>query len=113
MELSQEPQPRVEEQAGAVADAVCELLDTVTPTTWSRAAVEDAVDAIDMLAETLAAIDPQTERTLAAVPAAIAALRLGLAPAVAQDVPEAPVQNSGRPRRRGLGPGWKGVRTTG
>ncbi|MFB7575505.1 hypothetical protein [Streptomyces sp. NPDC056165] len=47
----------VEERAAAVADAVCELVDTVTPRAWSTGAVENAADAIDMLAETLAAID--------------------------------------------------------
>ncbi|MFF4576283.1 recombinase family protein [Streptomyces sp. NPDC001410] len=52
-----EPRPRVEEQAAAVTDAVCELVDTVTSTTWSTGAVEDAADAIDMLAEELKASD--------------------------------------------------------
>lgn len=113
MELSQEPRPRVEEQAAAVADAVCELVDTVSPTTWSTGAVEDAADAIDMLVEALAAIDPEAARALAAVPAATAALRRRLAPAATGDVAEAPAPRSGRPRRRGLGPGWKGVRATG
>ncbi|MFE6479680.1 hypothetical protein [Streptomyces rochei] len=113
MELSQESRPRVEERAAAVADAVCELVDTVSPTTWSAGAVEDAADAIDMLAEALAAIDPEAARALAAVPAATAALRRRLAPATAEDVAEVPAARSGRPRRRGLGPGWKGVRATG
>ncbi|MEU7554030.1 hypothetical protein AB0B01_17085 [Streptomyces sp. NPDC044571] len=44
-----------------------------------------------------------------AVPAATAALRRRLAPATA----EVPAPRSERPRRRGLGPGWKGVRATG
>ncbi|WP_405682862.1 hypothetical protein [Streptomyces sp. NBC_01238] len=105
--------PGVEQRAEAVVDAACELVDAVTPRTWSTGAVEDAVDAIDMLAEALAAIDPQTARALAAIPAATAALRRRLAPAVAEDVTEVPAQGSGRPRRRGLGPGWKGVETTG
>ncbi|OYP10063.1 hypothetical protein CFC35_41850 [Streptomyces sp. FBKL.4005] len=113
MELSQEPRPRVEEQAAAVADAVCELVDTVSSATWSAGAVEDAADAIDMLAEALAAIDPEAARALAAVPAATAALRRRLALATGEDVAEVPAPRSGRPRRRGLGPGWKGVRATG
>ncbi|GAA2572889.1 MULTISPECIES: hypothetical protein [Streptomyces] len=108
-----EPRPRVEEQAAAVTDAVCELVDMVTPTTWSTSAVEDAVDAIDLLTEALAAIDPEAARVLAAVPAATAALRRRLAPATAEGVAEVPAPRSERPRRRGLGPGWKGVRATG
>ncbi|MFE6691954.1 hypothetical protein ACFVFQ_36480 [Streptomyces sp. NPDC057743] len=108
-----EPRRRVEEQAAAVADAVCELVDTVTPTTWSTGAVEDAADAIDMLTEALAAIDPEAARALAAVPAATAVLRRRLAPTAVEDVTEVPAPRSGRPRRRGLGPGWKGVRATG
>ncbi|WP_370424418.1 hypothetical protein AB8O64_37130 (plasmid) [Streptomyces sp. QH1-20] len=112
MELS-EAGPGVEERAAAVADAACELVDAVTPTTWSASALEDAADAIDMLAEALAAIDPEAARALAAVPAATAALRRRLAPATVEDVAEVPRTRSGRPRRRGLGPGWKGVRATG
>jgi hypothetical protein len=104
MELSKAG-PGVEQRAAAVADAACELVDTVTPGTWSAGAVEDVADAIDVLAEALAAIDPETARALAAIPAATAALRRRLAPTVA----EAPAPRSGRPRRRGLGPGWKGV----
>lgn len=113
MELSKEPRPRVEEQAAAVADAVCELVDTVSPATWNTGAVEDAVDAIDMLAEALAAIDPEAARALAAVPAATAALRRLLDPAATEEVAEVPSPRSARSRRRGLGPGWQGVRATG
>ncbi|MGC9500895.1 hypothetical protein [Streptomyces sp. WG7] len=68
---------------------------------WSAGAVEDVADSIDMLAEALAAIDPEAARALAAVPAATAALRRRLAPATAEDVVEVPVPRSGRPRRRG------------
>ncbi|MEU3423603.1 hypothetical protein AB0F39_34520 [Streptomyces murinus] len=96
---------RVEERAAAVADAVCELADTATPTTWSTGAVEDAADAIDMLAEALASIGPEAARVLAAVPAATAALRRRLD----LTATELPAPRPGRPRRRGLGPGWKGV----
>ncbi|OUD03010.1 hypothetical protein [Streptomyces swartbergensis] len=103
--------PGVEQRAAAVADAVCELVDAVTPTTWSTGAVEDAADAIDMLAEALAAIDPEAARALAAVPAATAALRRRLALAAAEDAAVVPAPRSGRARRRGLGHGWKGIRT--
>ncbi|MFD7402023.1 hypothetical protein ACFV7R_04985 [Streptomyces sp. NPDC059866] len=111
MELG-EAGPGVEERAAA-ADAVCELVDAVTPSAWSTGAVEDAADAIDMLAEALAAIDPEAARALAAVPAATAGLRRRLIPAATEDVAEVPALDPGRPRRRGLGPGWKGVRATG
>lgn len=112
MELG-EAGPGVEQRAAAVADAVCELVDTVTSGTWSTSAVEDAADAIDMLAEVLAAIDPETARVLAEVPAATAALRHRLAPASTEGASEVPAPRSGRPRRRGLGPGWTGIRATG
>ncbi|WP_237314682.1 hypothetical protein [Streptomyces sp. AMCC400023] len=92
---------------------MCELTDTVTAGSWSAGAVEDAADAIDMLAEALAAIDPEAARALAAVPAATAALRRRLTPTATEDVAEAPAPGSGRPRRRGLGPGWKGVWASG
>ncbi|MFE9018128.1 hypothetical protein ACFYNL_06075 [Streptomyces sp. NPDC007808] len=55
MELSKSG-ARVEQHAEAVADAV-------TPSTWSTGAVKDAADAIDMLAEALAAFDPEAART--------------------------------------------------
>jgi hypothetical protein len=92
---------------------VCELVDTVTPGTWSAGAVDDVADAIDMLAEALGAIGPEASRALAAVPAGTAALRRRLAPASAEDIAEVLAPRSGRARRRGLGPGWKGARTTG
>ncbi|MGV9628848.1 hypothetical protein [Streptomyces sp. NPDC003487] len=104
--------PGVKERAATVADAVCELVDAVTTRTWSMGAVEDAADAIDMLAEALAAIDSETARVLAAVPIATAALRGRLAPATTEGVAEAPAPHSARTRRRGLGPGWKGIQPT-
>ncbi|MEU5366833.1 hypothetical protein ABZ354_25750 [Streptomyces sp. NPDC005925] len=81
----------------------------MTSGTWSTGAAEDAADAIDLLAQALAAIDPDTARALAAVPTATAALRRRLAPAPAEDVAGVPAARSGRARRRGLGPGWRGV----
>ncbi|MEV5879405.1 hypothetical protein AB0L75_35310 [Streptomyces sp. NPDC052101] len=84
MELGK-AEPGVEQHAAAVADAVCELVDRVTPTTWSTGAVEDSADAIDMLAEALAPIGPETARTLAAVPAATTALRRQLTPGTTED----------------------------
>lgn len=95
MELG-EAGPGVEVRAAAVADAACELADTATPTAWSTSAVEDALDAIDVLAAALAAIGPEAERILAQVPAASAALRRHLAP-------HRPLETAawGRPKHQG------------
>ncbi|MEW2134639.1 hypothetical protein [Streptomyces sp. NPDC005435] len=100
--------PGVERHAAAVADAACELADAATGSTWSAGAVEDAVDAIDTLTEALAALGPEAAGTLAAVPAATAVLRRLLA-GLPEDVAVMPAPRQGRPRRRGLGPGWKGM----
>ncbi|WP_434481691.1 hypothetical protein [Streptomyces sp. NBC_01340] len=61
-----------------------------------------------MLTEALTAIAPETARILAAIPAATAILRrrLSLQP---EAVVAVPPSRSGRTRRRGLGPGWKGM----
>ncbi|MFI1890452.1 hypothetical protein [Streptomyces jumonjinensis] len=113
MELSKAG-PRVEQTAAAVADAACELVDTAASATWSTGAIEDATDAIDLLVGALAAIDPEAARILAAVPVATAELRKHLSPPTTdEDVATVPAPRSGRPRRRGLGPGWTGVRPTG
>lgn len=103
--------PGVERHAAAAADAACELADAATGSTWSADAVEDAVDAIDTLTEALAAIGPESADALAAIPAATAALRRLLAPQRESDA-VAPAPRRGRPRRRGLGPGWQGIRAT-
>lgn len=110
MELG-EAGPGVEQRAAAVADAVCELVDTVTPRTWSTGAVEDVVEAIDTLAAALATVDPAAAQILAQVPAATAevlALLTGGPEPEAAAAGETTQQR--RPRRPiGLGPAWKGV----
>ncbi|WP_405802265.1 hypothetical protein [Streptomyces sp. NBC_01506] len=105
--------PGVEQRAEAAADTACDLADAVTPGGWSTGAVEDTIDAIDTLVEALAEIDPEVARILAAVPAATAELRERLSPTATEGIAPLPAPRSGRPRRRGLGPGWTGVRTTG
>ncbi|MFJ4775899.1 hypothetical protein [Streptomyces sp. NPDC088762] len=109
MELPTIAAPGVRERADAVADAACHLYDTVVPwgtgapRGWSRAAAEDAAEAIETTAHALAAIDPGIEPVLAPVHAALADLRrrLGLAPAdplTADGLPAAP-RTVGNPRR--------------
>ena len=114
MELPAQAAPGVQALASEAADAACALADAAGPTAWNLAAAEDAVDAIDTLAEALAEIDPDAARLLAAIPAATKALLRHLGqdqdddvdrPAAAVAAPRAP-----RARRRGLGHGWQGVR---
>ncbi|OIJ84933.1 hypothetical protein BIV25_45455 [Streptomyces sp. MUSC 14] len=108
MELSSKAEPRVELHSAAVADAVCELVDTVTPTTWSTAAVEDATDAVDMLTVALAAIDPTPHAPLRPwrpPPPNYAADN----PVTVEDVATVSAPRVGCPRLRSLGPGWKGI----
>ncbi|MEV5241932.1 hypothetical protein AB0K89_22920 [Streptomyces cinnamoneus] len=93
--------PGVEELANAAAESACVLADAGVPYGWSAAAVEDAVEAIDVLAAVLAALDPQAARLLTAVPAATAALRQRI------ERPDREVEAVPVPcrRRRSLGPG--------
>ncbi|MFI1018234.1 hypothetical protein [Streptomyces sp. NPDC020965] len=100
-------------------------LTRVTPTSWSTGAAEDALYAIDVLAAALSQISPETAQALAAVVAVTtdARRRLGLPtdpepvgePAVPrprtgqQTTPGTPPRP--RPRRRGLGPGYRGIGT--
>jgi hypothetical protein len=128
MGLNEQAAPGVEQRAESVVVSACHLADVVTPTAWSAAAAEDALDAIDVLAAALSGISPETAGALAAVAAATADARrqLGLptnadtaAPGDAavpgprtgqQAAPRAPLRR--RPRRRGLGPGYQGIRLT-
>ncbi|MFF9425589.1 hypothetical protein [Streptomyces sp. NPDC014746] len=105
MEPTLEPHDlAVTQHADAVADAACELADTVAAGTWNPAAVEDVIEAIETLAEALL-----TERAEAArILVATAGLRAVLAPPSEQPAP--PVPRARNSRRRGLGHGWQGVR---
>ncbi|MGW7460972.1 hypothetical protein [Streptomyces sp. NPDC054797] len=110
--------PGVEQRAGQAADAACHLADATGPGDWSTAAAEDALDAIDTLVEALGSTGENITQTLAVVAAATNTARrhLGIAveealePAVAATVP---APRRARPRRRGLGPGYQGIRTGG
>ncbi|WP_435837703.1 hypothetical protein [Streptomyces chrestomyceticus] len=99
--------PGVEERADEAAEAACKLADAVTPDAWSPAAVEDAAEAIEILAGALGQISPDAARILAAIPAVTAELRQRL---LQTEPPAAAVPAPRRGRRRGLGQGWKGVR---
>lgn len=112
--------PGVAERAEALADAACELHDTVsTPASWSADAVEDAVESMETTALALAVAHPEAAAAMFAIGQQLAQLRerLGLppgehpgaGPTADEDQavdPPTPI----RSRRRGLGPGYRGVR---
>ncbi|MBB3081786.1 hypothetical protein FHS41_008344 [Streptomyces violarus] len=111
MELSAQAGPGVEKAAEQAVESACHLADLTRPDGWSTAAAEDALDAIDTLTET------QTLATVAAATAE-AGRHLGIAvygQATGRDsaapltVPRGPERRP--PRRRGLGPGFQGIRT--
>lgn len=116
MEPLGQAQPGVEQHAEQAVESACHLADTTGPGAWSAAAAEDALDAIDTLTEALGTIGPEVSEALAAVAAATtqARRRLGIAvdaePETAAPAVPAP-RTASRPRRRGLGPGFQGVRT--
>ncbi|MGW0999194.1 hypothetical protein ACWD5V_39205 [Streptomyces sp. NPDC002523] len=108
--------PGVEQHAERVVEAACDLADVAGPGGWSTAAAEDVLDAIDTLTEALGGADPELAQALAAVAAATDGARRRLGIAVDDQVPEpaaaATVPAARRPpRRRGLGPGFQGIRT--
>jgi hypothetical protein len=109
--------PGVEQHAEQVAESACHLADLAGPDGWSTAAAEDALDAIDTLTETLGSAGPELAQALAAVAAATGGARRLLGIAVDDQEPEpsaaaAMVPAARRPpKRRGLGPGYQGVRT--
>ncbi|MFC7933103.1 hypothetical protein [Streptomyces cinereoruber] len=120
--LSTVAAPGVAERAEALADAACELHDAAsTPGSWSAAAVEDAVESMETTALALAAAHPDAAAAMLAIGQQLAQLRerLGLPPGEHpagpdedehQEQPVAPTPLR-RPRpRRGLGPGYQGLR---
>ncbi|MFJ4343244.1 hypothetical protein [Streptomyces sp. NPDC088915] len=117
MELVERALPAVEEHADQTAESACLLADAVSAGGWSAVAADDALTAIETLAEALGGIGPELQDVLAAATAAAstARRRLGLPvdtepePAAAGAVPGP--RTGRRPRRRGLGPGFKGIRT--
>ena len=117
MEPLGQARPGVEQRAEQAVESACHLADTAGPGAWNTAAAEDALDAIDTLAEALGTIGPEIAEALAAVAAATTQARRRLEISVdaepettAPVVPIAP-RTASRPRRRGLGPGFQGVRT--
>ncbi|MFF8960774.1 hypothetical protein [Streptomyces sp. NPDC014894] len=129
MGLNARAAPGVEQRAELAVVSACHLADVVTPTAWSTGAAEDALDAIDVLAAALSEISPETADALGAVTAATTAARHHLAlptdtgsassaaGGVALPVPRAEPQSGPvspsrpRTRRRGLGPGYRGIGT--
>ncbi|MET9679908.1 hypothetical protein [Streptomyces coeruleorubidus] len=120
MELSAQAGPGVEKAAEQTVESACHLADLAGPTGWSTVAAEDVLDAIDTLTETLGGAGEELAQALAAVTAATAEAlrRLGIAVddqppgrdgAVSVPVARGPERRP--PRRRGLGPGFRGIRT--
>lgn len=110
--------PGVEQHAERAAETACHLADITGPGGWSTAAAEDVLDTIDTLAEALGGAGPELAQALAAVAAATGDARRLLGIAVDDPQPEPPataavtVPAARRPpRRRGLGPGFQGIRT--
>ncbi|MFE7927562.1 hypothetical protein ACFU6S_02290 [Streptomyces sp. NPDC057456] len=116
MKLSPKAMPGVEHYAETAAESACHLADLTGPDSWSAAAADDALDAIDTLAGALSALGPVVAAALAPVAATTgnACRQLGLGDdegaAATMEVPglRRSAQHS---RRRGLGPGYKGIRT--
>ncbi|MDN3262877.1 hypothetical protein QWJ26_24335 [Streptomyces sp. CSDS2] len=117
MELAERAAPGVEQHAEQAAEAACHLADAAGPGGWSTAAAEDVLDAIDTLTEALGSAGPELARALAAVAAATDGARRLLGIDVERREPEQPaaaatVPPARRPpKRRGLGPGFQGIRT--
>lgn len=115
--------PGVAERAEALADAACELHDAVsTSASWSANAVEDAIEAMETTALALALAHPDATAAVFILGQTLAQLRerLGLPrgehtaaadPADGDQEPPVAPTPIRRPRaRRGLGPGFQGVR---
>ncbi|MFE1872976.1 hypothetical protein ACFW9N_19020 [Streptomyces sp. NPDC059496] len=111
--------PGVEQRAGQAADAACHLADATGPGDWSAAAAEDALDAIDTLVEALGSTGESISQALAVVADATNSARWHLGIVVEEQAQESepaaaatvPTPRRSRPRRRGLGPGFQGIRT--
>lgn len=110
----------MEKAAERTVESACHLADLAGPAGWSTVAAEDVLDAIDTLTETLGGADEELAQALAAVTAATTEARRRLGIAVndsplgrdgAASVPGARGPERRPPRRRGLGPGFRGIRT--
>ncbi|MEF2530019.1 hypothetical protein [Streptomyces sp. CS62] len=104
--------PGVELRAEQVVESARHLADAAGPGVWNAAAAEDALDASDTLAEALGGVGEELAQVLAAVTAANAAARrhLGLVTEAATAMPAPRTRSPRRPKRRGLGPGFQGIR---
>jgi hypothetical protein len=116
MELSAQAGPGVEKAAERSVESACHLADLAGPDAWSTAAAEDVLDAIDTLAEALGSAGPDLAQVLAPVAAATGDARRRLGIAVDDQGPDpdaaATVPATRRTaKRRGLGPGFQGIRT--
>ncbi|MBK3583199.1 hypothetical protein JHN49_05505 [Streptomyces sp. MBT57] len=114
----------VAERAEALADMACELHDAAsTSASWSAAAVEDAVEAMETTALALAVAHPDAAAAMLAIGQQLAQLRARLALSASdhsgagcdgdarEGRPAEPPTPARRPRqRRGLGPGYQGLR---
>ncbi|MFJ8470017.1 hypothetical protein [Streptomyces swartbergensis] len=120
MELSAQAGPGVEKAAEQTAESACHLADLAGPTGWSTVAAEDVLDTIDTLTDALGGAGEDLAQALAAEAAATVEARRRLGIAVDAQAPRrdgaaaAPVVRGPErrpPRRRGLGPGFRGIRT--
>ncbi|KDN74840.1 hypothetical protein DF19_27540 [Streptomyces olindensis] len=120
MELSAQAGPGVEKAAEQTVESACHLADLAGPDGWSTAAAEDVLDAIDTLTDTLGSVGEDLAQALAAVATATAQARRRLGITVdaqapwrdsAASAPAARGLERRPPRRRGLGPGFRGIRT--
>ncbi|MCS0606012.1 hypothetical protein NX794_33110 [Streptomyces sp. LP11] len=105
--------PGVERHAELAVETACQLADIARPDGWSAAAAEDVLDAVDTLTEALSGADPELAQALAAVAAATGSARRRLGITVDESKPSAvPSVPAARrpPKRRGLGPGFQGIR---
>ncbi|MGW0875306.1 hypothetical protein ACWD3Z_33185 [Streptomyces sp. NPDC002740] len=108
----------MEHYAETAAESACHLADSTGLESWSPAATDDALDAIDTLDRALSALGPGVAAALALVAAATANARqllgLGDGEGAAATVEVSGLRHSAqRSRRRGLGPGFKGIRMDG
>ncbi|MFD0078499.1 hypothetical protein ACFVIY_39485 [Streptomyces sp. NPDC127166] len=105
MEPTEQPRVRaVTEHVDAVADAACDPADAVATGHWSPAAVEDAVEVVETIAEALLTERAEVARILVAT----AALRAALAPPGEQSAQA--VSSPCGTQRKGVGHGWTGIR---
>lgn len=111
--------PGVAERAEALADAACDLHDSVLdPSAWSAAAVEEAIESMEITALALMYAHPDATDVMFAIRYNLGRVRaaLGLPPrdeelAGTGDEHQAVVEPTPiRSRRRVLGPGYQGVR---